>query len=359
MDIPAPPATREWTVGVRLWVERAGQAILGKGRLELLEGIGRWHSISEAARQMKMSYRHAWLLVQSINEAAGEPLVVSSTGGTHGGGARLTALGQWTVTMFRGLQEDIPKLAAAHFPPSFSSDSEPAGIHVAASVSLEEVLGQLVADYALRRPAVRVRFVFGAANELADHIVAGAPADLFLAADQRSMRRLAQARLLKPRSQALLAENSLVALGAGKAASVVRRPRDLLRDPAARIALAERSCPLGGYTQAYLESRGLYERVLAQAVWVDSSRAVVSAVRAGRADVGLAYGSDAVGAPDCRVLFRARGLPRAIRYVGAVLERGGRAEEARSLLRFLTSPAAAGRFRRCGFQPAGGPGHKT
>ena len=187
MDIPAPPATREWTVGVRLWVERAGQAILGKGRLELLEGIGRWHSISEAARQMKMSYRHAWLLVQSINEAAGEPLVVSSTGGTHGGGARLTALGQWTVTMFRGLQEDIPKLAAAHFPPSFS-DSEPAGIHVAASVSLEEVLGQLVADYALRRPAVRVRFVFGAANELADHIVAGAPADLFLAADQRSMR---------------------------------------------------------------------------------------------------------------------------------------------------------------------------
>ena len=358
MDIPAPPATREWTVGVRLWVERAGQAILGKGRLELLEGIGRWHSISEAARQMKMSYRHAWLLVQSINEAAGEPLVVSSTGGTHGGGARLTALGQWTVTMFRGLQEDIPKLAAAHFPPSFS-DSEPAGIHVAASVSLEEVLGQLVADYALRRPAVRVRFVFGAANELADHIVAGAPADLFLAADQRSMKRLAQARLLKPRSQALLAENSLVALGAGKAASVVRRPRDLLRDPAARIALAERSCPLGGYTQAYLESRGLYERVLAQAVWVDSSRAVVSAVRAGRADVGLAYGSDAVGAPDCRLLFRARGLPRAIRYVGAVLERGGRAEEARSLLRFLTSPAAAGRFRRCGFQPAGGPGHKT
>ena len=63
----------DWTVGLRVWVERAGQAILGKGRLELLESIERWQSISEAARQMRMSYRHAWLLVQSVNEAAGEP----------------------------------------------------------------------------------------------------------------------------------------------------------------------------------------------------------------------------------------------------------------------------------------------
>ena len=46
--------------------------------------------------------------------------------------------------------------------------------------------------------------------------------------------------------------------------------------------------PLGGYTQAYLESRGLYERVLAQAVWVDSSRAVVSAVRAGAGSAEMA-----------------------------------------------------------------------
>ena len=62
----------DWTVGFRVWVERAGRAILGKGRLELLEAIDRWHSISAAARQIGMSYRRAWLLVQSVNEAAGE-----------------------------------------------------------------------------------------------------------------------------------------------------------------------------------------------------------------------------------------------------------------------------------------------
>jgi molybdate transport system regulatory protein len=51
-------------------VERAGQAVLGPGRLKLLESINRCHSISAAARQMGMSYRHAWVLVQAINRAA-------------------------------------------------------------------------------------------------------------------------------------------------------------------------------------------------------------------------------------------------------------------------------------------------
>src|SRR5437870_5212288 len=41
----------DWAVGVRVWVERAGRAVLGEGRLELLEAIERWHSISEAARR--------------------------------------------------------------------------------------------------------------------------------------------------------------------------------------------------------------------------------------------------------------------------------------------------------------------
>ena len=74
-------------MGCAFWVERAGQSILGPDRLELLEGIDRSHSISAAARQIGISYRQAWELVQGINEAAGEPLVTAATGGLHGGGA--------------------------------------------------------------------------------------------------------------------------------------------------------------------------------------------------------------------------------------------------------------------------------
>src|SRR5262245_16321806 len=137
-----PAWSRDWSVGLRLWVERSGRAILGKGRMELLEGIDRWHSISEAARQMGMSYRRAWLLVQSANEAAGEPWVAAATGGSHGGGARLTAQGRLAVRVFREVQEQLQQTAAAVLP-RLVQGPETRSVHVAAAVSLEEVLQQL------------------------------------------------------------------------------------------------------------------------------------------------------------------------------------------------------------------------
>src|SRR5215470_1903004 len=108
--------SRAWTVRLRVWVECSGRALLGKGRLELLEGIDRWRSISAAARQMGMSYRRAWLLVQSINEAAGEPLVEAATGGKHGGGARLTPRGRLATAVFHDLQQQLHQTAASLLP---------------------------------------------------------------------------------------------------------------------------------------------------------------------------------------------------------------------------------------------------
>src|SRR5262245_23411222 len=90
----------DWTVGLRVWIERAGQALLGPGRATLLEAIHGHRSISAAARAIGMSYRHAWLLVQDINEAAGRPLIEAVTGGQHGGGARLTPAGHQVVLIY-------------------------------------------------------------------------------------------------------------------------------------------------------------------------------------------------------------------------------------------------------------------
>ena len=93
----------EWGLKVRFWVERKGKKVLGPGRVELLELIDHHHSISAAARQMKMSYRRAWELVQAMNEAAGVPLVEASPGGSHGGGASLTAKGHQAIRLYRSL----------------------------------------------------------------------------------------------------------------------------------------------------------------------------------------------------------------------------------------------------------------
>jgi molybdate transport system substrate-binding protein len=343
----------EWTVGVRVWVERAGQAILGPERLELLEEIDRHHSISAAARQMGVSYRHAWVLVQAINCAAGQPLVTAATGGRDGGGARLTPCGHLAVAAFRSLQDQFRRTAAAMLPrPAPAATC----VRVAAAVSLEEVLEQLLTDYALLRPAVRVRAVFGASDELADQLLGGAPADLFLTADARQLSRLEGMGLVRPHTTVPLAENALAAVGPADRSVPVHRAADLLGRGVARVALANPSAPLGSYTRAYLEGLGLYEALLPRAVQVENSRAVVAAVQAGQADVGLVYRSAAATAGGCRVLFRVRRPPSPIRYAGAMVRGGQEPEQAQDLLHFLTSRNAVRRFRRCGFLPAAVPG---
>jgi molybdenum ABC transporter molybdate-binding protein len=340
-------------VGVHVWLERAGKPVLGKGRLELLEGIDRWRSISAAARQMGMSYRRAWLLVQSMNEAAGEPLVEAAVGGSHGGGARLTPLGRQTAALFRNVQQQLTQMAASALPLHDIASSATC-VHLAAAVSLEEVLGQLLADFALREPAVRVRAVFGASDELADHVLGGAPTDLFLAADTTQLDRLESSGLLDPDSRTPLVENSLAIIGPVDRNLSVRKPADLLRSELTRIALARPACPLGSYTRTYLEGLHLYETLLPRAILVDNSRAVVAAIHAGQADAGMVYGSDAATVTGCQVLYRARRSAISIRYAAAVVCRGQQADHARALLHFLASPEAARRFRRCGFLPIRG-----
>jgi molybdate transport system substrate-binding protein len=352
----APPTAEHpewgegWSVGLRLWVERAGQAILGKGRLELLEGIDQHHSISAAARALGMSYRRAWELVQSINAAAGEPLVEAATGGVKGGGAQLTARGRWAVAVFRELQEQVLQ-TGTRLLPRLVERSPASGLHVVAAVSLEEVVEQLLTDFAEQEPALRVRAVFGASDELVEHILGGAPADLFLTADARQFERLQATGLVCPEEQLTFAANGLAAIGTSGRKLAVHKVADLARASAPRLALAEPNCPLGYYTRAYLEERHLYEPLRARALRVENSRAVVTAVRAGQADVGLVYASDAAREDGYRVLFRPRRLPVPIRYSGAVLAHGGDPTPARRLLGFFTSARASRRFRQCGFQP--------
>jgi molybdenum ABC transporter molybdate-binding protein len=339
---------RDWRVGARVWVECAGRAILGKGRLELLAGIDRHRSISAAAREMKMSYRHAWLMVQSINNAAGEPLVNTATGGRRGGGAQLTPLGRWAVEVFQEVQARLQQTVAAILPRIFHKP--PGGrVHVAAAVSLVDVLGQLLADYGLKRPTVRVRVIFGASDELADQLLAGAPADLFLTADARQLRRLQAAGMLAAPPPILLASNTLAVIGPAAGRTKLRKPADLVQPRIRSIALAEPSCPLGGYTRAYLESQRLEEAVHSRALFLENSWAVVAAVRGRQVDVGLVYGSDAARASDCRLLMRIHRLPAPIRYLAAPLAESQQGDETQALLGFLTSPEAGAWFRQCGF----------
>ena len=102
-----------WGLKVRVWVERDGTKVLGRGRVELLGHIARHRSISAAAKEMGMSYRRAWSLVRAMNDAAGEPLVEATTGGPGGGGAALTARGAEAIELYQALVARLGKAAEA------------------------------------------------------------------------------------------------------------------------------------------------------------------------------------------------------------------------------------------------------
>lgn len=84
---------------------------MGPGKADLLEAIEKTGSISAAGRALGMSYRRTWLLVDTMNRCWNEPLVETATGGSHGGGARLTTLGKQVVQSYRDMQKMVAECA--------------------------------------------------------------------------------------------------------------------------------------------------------------------------------------------------------------------------------------------------------
>ena len=85
----------------RLRVYVGDEIALGPGKVELLEAILATGSISEAAKQLGMSYNRAWLLVRTMNSCFKEPLVQAERGGGTGGGATLTQSGRRVLALYQ------------------------------------------------------------------------------------------------------------------------------------------------------------------------------------------------------------------------------------------------------------------
>ena len=199
-----------------------------------------------------------------------------------------------------------------------------AEVNVFAAASLTDALEEIARAYP--EPVV---FNFGASSTLARQIQAGAPADVFLSADQRSMD------LVPPASSVRLLSNTLLIVG-------VTDPRELRNVKS--IALAEpSSVPAGIYAKEYLTRIGLWDDVAAKVIPTDNVRAAIHAFESGNADAAIVYRTDT----------RRSGyeVPREegpnIVYPGAALTARGR-----PFLAYLQSPPAKAIFAKYGF--AGG-----
>src|SRR5580704_4632657 len=95
-------------------VDLASGARIGPGKVAVLEAIAQSGSISAAGRALHISYRRTWELVEDLNATLGAPVVQTAAGGSGGGGASLTELGQAVVSRYRAIEEDCAVAARKH-----------------------------------------------------------------------------------------------------------------------------------------------------------------------------------------------------------------------------------------------------
>jgi molybdate transport system regulatory protein len=102
------------SIRIKAQIYSGEEIAIGPGKVDLLQAIDAHGSISAAAREMGMSYRRAWLLVDVMNRCFRSPLVETDRGGSERGGARLTALGRKTLARYRDLQRGLDEAASPH-----------------------------------------------------------------------------------------------------------------------------------------------------------------------------------------------------------------------------------------------------
>jgi len=95
---------------IRFRIDFAENSNIGPGKIALLEAIQRHGSMSAAGRAMNMSYRRAWLLLESLNQAFIDRVSINTVGGLGGGGVEITPFGALLIKRYREIEERFSQL---------------------------------------------------------------------------------------------------------------------------------------------------------------------------------------------------------------------------------------------------------
>jgi molybdate transport system substrate-binding protein len=233
-----------------------------------------------------------------------------------------------------------------------SRDQPPQAPVVLAAASLQEALqaaAKLWTDQGHPAPVLS----FAASSVLARQIEAGAPADMFISADEEWMDTLRDKGLIKPGSRATLAGNSLALIApATSTLSLDPAPGFALADAlgTGKLALADpEGVPAGRYAKQALQKLGVWNQVADRIAAGDNVRAALSLVARGETPLGIVYATDASAEPKVRVVATFPPWTHvSITYPVALLT-SSRNVDAAAFRGFLLSPETQAVFRARGF----------
>lgn len=220
----------------------------------------------------------------------------------------------------------------------------PATVTVLAAASLTDALDEAAAAFEAGHPGIEISVSYGGSSALAEQIVSGAPADVFFAADEETMRTVAGAGLAA--DPEVLLENTLeLVVPAGNPGDVAGLAD--LADPGLVVALCDPSVPCGSAAADLLALAGVTASV---DTFEDDVRAALTKVALGEVDAALVYRTDVAAAGDAVEGIEVPLAGRVVnRYPVAVLTAAPNPGAAREFVDYLRSAAGREVFERAGF----------
>lgn len=230
----------------------------------------------------------------------------------------------------------------------FTISSARAGeINLSAAASLKDSLSEIASAFTGSHPDAKIQTNFGASGALAKQIENGAPADIFISADQKWVSYLLEKNLLDKGPTVILANNTLVFVGSNKVhvaslSEVVQLERVAIGSP--------KSVPAGDYAMQALQKAGIDQAMEKKLVMAKDVRECLMYAERGEVDGAFVYKTDALLAKNAQILFSVpQELYSQITYPMGLTINGSKSEDAKQFLQYLQSLDAKEVLKKYGF----------
>ena len=227
-----------------------------------------------------------------------------------------------------------------------------------AAASLTDAFTVIGKDFEAANPGVTASFNFAGSQALRTQIEEGAPADVFASASGKEMDALITGKFVGDGTSQVFLNNKLVVILPANNPAGLEKLEDLA-NPGIKLVLAAEEVPVGNYARQALDlmngsfGNNFKDKVIANVVSnEDNVKQVVAKIQLGEADAGIVYTSDAVAAPDLKIVEIPVELNVIAKYPIAALASSSNVDLAHKFVDYVLSPEGQAILQKWGFAPA-------
>lgn len=232
----------------------------------------------------------------------------------------------------------------------FAASAHAAQITVSAAASLTNAFAEVKEAFEKKYPDIKITTNFAASNPLLRQIEEGAPVDVFASADQATMDKAAEKKLIDDASRVNFALNSLVLIAPADSKAPLAKVEDLKEGTITKIAIGNpASVPAGRYGKDALTKAGLWDTLEKKYIMGESVRQTLAYVVRGEVEAGIVYMTDAKqGGDKVRIVTELSGHEPVL-YPIAIIKKSAAHKEAKMFIDFVLSDEGKAILAKYGF----------